>query len=352
MKRATVARQLAAFALVCVSLVARADYPAPKDNYVNDYAKQLNAGTVYLLRDTLSTLERDTGVEMTVAVVNSVAEFGTGHSAIEPFATALFNRWGVGNTDKNDGILLLVAIQDRALRIELGSGYGRAADAVARDVIDRVIVPHFKDGAYAKGIQAGTETLAEKARTGGLPLSTGLSAWTGKAASAVRRFDSWPQAGAGLAILIVVFSVLMYYWRRRARRCPTCGAAMRRMSDIAEKRFLDAGEKLEETLKSVDYDVWVCSACSATVKIPYRSWTSPYSTCPSCHSRALRRTTQVLEQATYTSSGSELVSEDCRSCGHHSERTVTIPQRTRSSSSSSSSFGGGSSSGGGASGRW
>lgn len=353
MTRTTVARRFAAFALVLASFVAQADYPAPLDNHVNDYAKRLDDGTSYLIRDTLSSLERSSGVEMTVAVIDSVAEYGTGHTAIEPFATALFNRWGVGNTERNDGILLLIAIRDRALRVELGDGYSRAADAVAQEVIDREILPHFRNEDYPAGIRAGVDALAMKARTGGLPLGSGVSALLGKASRAVQRFDNWPQAGAGLAVLLTVLSAWRYYWRRRPRSCPRCGAAMRRLSEIADDRFLDAGEKVEERLESVDYDVWLCASCKATEKIPYRSWISRYGACPKCNVRALRRSTQVVSHATTASQGSELVSDDCASCGYHTERTVTSPRKQESGSGSGdSSFGGGSSSGGGASGRW
>jgi uncharacterized protein len=353
MTRTTVARRIATVALVLACGVAQAGYPAPLDNYVNDFAKRLDDGTAYRLRDTLSSLERSSGVEMTVVVIDSVAEYGTGHTAIEPFATALFNRWGVGNTERNDGILLLAAIRDRALRVELGNGYSRAADAVVQEVIDREILPRFRNEDYRGGIRAGVEALALKAKTGALPLASGTSALFDKAIRSVQRFESWPQAGAGLAVLLAVLSAWRYYWRRRPRSCPRCGAAMRRLSEIAEDRFLDPAEKLEERLESVDYDVWLCPSCKATEKIPYRSWTSRYGACPKCNVRALRRSTRVLSHATTTSEGSELVSDDCASCGYHSERTVTIARKQESGSSSSdSSFGGGSSSGGGASGRW
>lgn len=352
MTRATVARQLAALALVCASSVVRADYPLPKDNYVNDYAKRLSDSTEQHIRDELAALERDTGVEVTVAVIGSVAEYGTGHATIELFATGLFNAWGVGNRDRNDGILLLVAVSDRALRIELGSGYSRGADDVALDIIDREILPHFKNETYAKGIRAGTAALTAKVRAGALPLNTGLSALMSNTASAVQRFENWPEAGAGGMALILVYSAWRYFARRRPRQCPKCRATMRRLDEVEDNRHLNAGEQLEERLASVDYDVWLCPACKTTEKIQNKAWFSSYSTCPKCRLRTLKETTQVLQEATYTFEGSRRISADCRSCRHHSERTESIPRKEESRSSSSSSFGGGKSSGGGATGRW
>ena len=354
MKCTTVLQRLAALALACASLVAHADYPAPQENYVNDYARRLDEPTKKQIRDTLSALERDTGVEMTVAVIGSVGEYGTGHTAIEPFATGLFNTWGVGDREKNDGIMLLVALSDRAVRIELGSGYQRAADAVAQDIINREILPNFRKEDHAKGIRAGTDALIAKARAGALPLHSGLAAWTSNAASVAQRYVNWPAAGAGSGLLVLLYTAWRYFVRRRPRLCQKCRSPMQRLDDSADDQHLNAGERLEENLESVDYDIWLCPSCNTTEKLKYKAWFSSYGTCPQCGMRTLEETTQVLREATYSQEGSRRISGECRHCHHRTERTESIPQKQRSESrsSGSSSFGGGRSSGGGASGRW
>ncbi len=385
MKRATVLHRLAALALACISLVAHADYPSPQENYVNDYARRLDDATKQHLRNSLAALEADTGVEMSVAVIESVANYGTGYTGSEPFATGLFNNWGVGNRETNDGILLLVAISDRSVRIELGSGYGRAADAVVQDIIDRVILPHFRRENYDKGIQAGTDALIAKARSGALPLNSGHSAaqdnledsiradalnaktpefsrpsnsdlpvMLSNAVSAAQKFDSWPVAGAGGGLLLLLYTAWRYFVRRRPRLCQKCRSPMQRLDESADDQHLNAGERLEENLESVDYDIWLCPSCNTTEKLKYRAWFSSFGTCPHCGMRTLEETTQVLQEATYSHEGSRRISGECRHCHHRTERTESIPQKQRSESrsSGSSSFGGGRSSGGGASGRW
>ncbi|OGT81015.1 MAG: hypothetical protein A3H91_18170 [Gammaproteobacteria bacterium RIFCSPLOWO2_02_FULL_61_13] len=131
---------------------------------------------------------------------------------------------------------------------------------------------------------------------------------------------------------------------------------MQLLDEVADDQHLNAGERIEEKLESVDYDVWQCPACKATEKVPYNAWFSSYKRCPKCLLRTLKETTKELQSASYSRSGSKRISGDCRSCGHHTERTLTIPRKQSSSSGSSgrsgSSFGGGRSSGGGASGRW
>ena len=356
MKRSNVIPQLAALALLCTGTVASADYPSPRENYLNDFANRLGDSTEQHIRDALSVLERDTGVEMSVAVIGSIAEYGTGDTTIETFATGLFNAWGVGNREKNDGILLLVALNDRAMRIEFGSGYQRAADAVAQDIIDREILPNFRNEHYARGIRAGTDALVAKVRAGALPLHSGLGAVMNKALGAVEGVGGWPAVGAGGVVLMFLYSGWKYFSRRRPRLCPQCRVTMRLLDELAEDRHLNAGEKLEENLQSVDYDIWQCPRCKITTKVQNTAWFSSYKQCPKCRMRTLKETSQVLQSATYSSAGSKRISGDCRSCSHHCERTESIPMKQSSSSGSSgrssSSFGGGRSGGGGASGRW
>jgi uncharacterized protein len=130
---------------------------------------------------------------------------------------------------------------------------------------------------------------------------------------------------------------------------------MQRAGEEADDAHLDGGQRLEEYLKSVDYDVWHCPSqtCGHMKIIRHPSWVSAHSACPKCGYRTLSTTSTVVTAATRMSTGTKRVDYDCRNCGHTDSETRTIPKVSDSSSGSSrSSFGGGSSSGGGASGRW
>ena len=141
------------------------------------------------------------------------------------------------------------------------------------------------------------------------------------------------------------------------------------LDEFSEDTYLDSGEKLEETLSSVNYDVWQCPGCNMHTIERHARWFSSYGQCPSCNYKTLRETCQTVENPSYLSTGRKLVTKTCQNCNYQKEDTIILPMLTRTeshlmdSSGSSSfssgggsggggSFGGGSSSGGGASGSW
>jgi uncharacterized protein len=99
--------------------------------------------TKILLRD-----EARSSDEIAVAVVPS-----TGAQTIEAWSTGLFNAWGVGKQDKDNGVLLVVAVDDRRVRLETGRGMSsRLSDEAAGEIVRTVITPRFAEGAHAAGI--------------------------------------------------------------------------------------------------------------------------------------------------------------------------------------------------------
>ncbi len=135
-------------------------YPQPDAGYVTDLAGLLTDDEEERLEQWLWQTESRTNVEIVVVTINSIKDYpGTANDRIESFATGLFDTYGIGNLPKNDGILLLVARNDRKARIELGKFYGRTRDGDARRIMDRVIIPHFKRDDYAGGITEGARAL-------------------------------------------------------------------------------------------------------------------------------------------------------------------------------------------------
>ena len=118
---------------------------------------------------------------------------------------------------------------------------------------------------------------------------------------------------------------------------------MRRLSEAADDAALNAGQRLEETLHSVDYDVWQCPAGHSLV-LPYRARFTPYRECRVCHVRAERTTRRVIRQPTYTSTGLAEDTQICKACGATRTVEVTLARRTPPAVASS---GGGSGGGGG-----
>lgn len=103
-----------------------------------------------------------------VVTISSAADYGD--RTVEGLATRWFNAWEIGTLGlergANQGVLLLVAVQDRRARIELGADWGRDWDDHAKRIMDGTIVPRFKAGDYSAGIVAGVRELHAMVKQG------------------------------------------------------------------------------------------------------------------------------------------------------------------------------------------
>ena len=140
-----------------------APYPKPDAGYVTDLAQILDAKDEERIEQWLIQVEKQSGTEIIVVTIPALAAYpGTANESIETFSTALFNRWGIGNRDTNDGILLLVALGDRKARIELGDGHPPGRDVIASEIMIGTIVPKFRSGDYAGGITDGVKEIVHR----------------------------------------------------------------------------------------------------------------------------------------------------------------------------------------------
>lgn len=360
---------------------AQSNYPTANDLYVNDYANVISSADAAQIRDLLAEYEANNGVQMTVLTVRSISEYNTGDATIEQFATNLFNEWGVGQASRNDGVLFLVAVEDRELRIELGSAYGVEFNGRMQRIIDQIIIPYFRQENYSLGIHEGSraivadlrgqiyESLAETrggASTSPVsPPATSSSETTSTAVRLPAIFYRLEEVLIGLGIVGTPLGGLLFvrYRRNRPRQCDNCQSMMVRLDERADDAYLDKGQITEENIGSVDYDVWLCGNCQNREVIPYKNWLRRYGRCNNCHYRTVKHSSSVVYAATYSSTGLRRNRAYCNHCGHEEITESVIPMKVKSddsssswssssSSSSSSSFGGGSSSGGGASGKW
>lgn len=192
-----------------------APYPQPDNGYVTDKAGLLTEKEKEKLNAYCYTTEKHTDVEVVVVTIGSIKDYpGTDNRSIKSFACGLFDKYGIGNMPKNDGVLLLVARDDRKVRIELGNHYGRGRDGDARSIVDDDILPCFRDDDYAAGIIEGTRAIIREfagVRIG-FPWTT---LWLGLVALAlilvcVSLFRSgkrgWGWVVAGIVIILVVFA--------------------------------------------------------------------------------------------------------------------------------------------------
>ncbi|MBM3892988.1 TPM domain-containing protein [Candidatus Dependentiae bacterium] len=133
-------------------------YPMPVSKYVNDYIGLLQPQENRMIADKLHAYQQHTGIECTIVIIDSINSYASGMT-LETFATNLFNKWGIGNCSKNNGILLLVALQDHKVRIELGAGYGAKHEQTASSIINNAMLPLCKQNKVPAAIIAGCNAI-------------------------------------------------------------------------------------------------------------------------------------------------------------------------------------------------
>lgn len=136
------------------SALAAPDFPQLTGRVV-DQAGLLDAGTRASLSEKLEALEKQTTDQLVVVTLKSLQG-----ETIESYGVQLGRHWGIGQKEKNNGALLIVAVKERKVRIEVGYGLeGVLTDALTKVIIDSAIVPRFRAGDFPGGITAGTADL-------------------------------------------------------------------------------------------------------------------------------------------------------------------------------------------------
>ncbi|MGC6408104.1 TPM domain-containing protein [Bisgaard Taxon 45] len=130
--------------------------PVPNPfQYVNDYTKTLSDNDKAVLERKLSQYGQETSSQIAVVIIPSTQEYD-----ISQYAFELGDKWGIGRKQLNNGVLMLVAKQDRKMFIAVGQGLeGVLPDAFLSQLIRNQMTPHFKEGQYAIGINQGIDYL-------------------------------------------------------------------------------------------------------------------------------------------------------------------------------------------------
>ncbi|MGL4238030.1 TPM domain-containing protein [Tabrizicola sp.] len=136
--------------------------PRPQSDAVSDFANLLPAAEEAEVRALVQEIRKETGVQVVVVTMEEIEQYGGRYLGFETYATKLFNEWGIGDAERNDGIMILVAPGDRATRIELGSGFSSAYDARAQAVIDKAMLPDFRERLFAQGILDGVKGVRDE----------------------------------------------------------------------------------------------------------------------------------------------------------------------------------------------
>ena len=149
------------FILVCALSAPASEWLLQRlepQGYVNDFANVISSSEEQQLTSMITELRQKTGAEIAVVTIQSL-EGGE----IDDFTNRLFEKWGIGQRGKDNGLMFLAAMKDRKMRIEVGYGLeGAIPDAKAGRIRRDVITPYFKSGQPGKGIVVGVAALSQE----------------------------------------------------------------------------------------------------------------------------------------------------------------------------------------------
>jgi uncharacterized protein len=139
--------QIIFLCMILIPVANAVEYPSPA-GYVNDFANLLSPGDIVRLNNEITAIEKATTVEIAIVTVDSLQGV-----SVEEYAVKLFEKWGIGKKGKDNGLLILVAKNEREYRIETGYGLEGTINAARAGRIGREIIePNFKKEAYGEGL--------------------------------------------------------------------------------------------------------------------------------------------------------------------------------------------------------
>ena len=331
---------------------------ADSTRFVSDPDNYLSQAAISRTDSIIGYIWRSTTAEVVAVIISNIDE----NNEINQFATDLFETWGIGKEDTDNGLLLLISVNDRKAVIRTGRGTEIAlTDARCGRIIRNIIAPQMVEGnidnAVINATGAISNVLADPKYADDLIsqyennadakddddffptyLKLGVVAFIILTILAIatfirssnldrhERYDKLRQLAVPTLVISIAFlcipilsffllKFLMHRARRARAHCPNCDAKMQLIDEVHDNEFLTPAQDREENIGSVDYDVWLCNDCGTTRVLPYINYTLPYNTCPNCGSRAeLEVSNKVIAQPTTELKGIGEKTYFCKNC--------------------------------------
>ncbi len=344
-----------------------------RSRYVSNPDGVLSERAERQLNNMLAGLWERTSAEVVMVAVADIDR----PDDIDGFATDLFEEWGIGKSDRDNGLLILVARDSRKAVIRTGQGMeGVLPDIVAGRILRNKMFPLFREGNYDGGVMAATQEVgrvvsdpqyAEELRS---KYANDSRANRGSDFDGEEFFNWYLKLSAIVgvgAFLLVIFvgfrsrhddiqirwrrlsnlrlpllfltalclamplpALLVAIWRMKAmrsrpRKCPNCATRMNRLDEETDNKYLTPAQDAEERYNSVDYDVWLCPNCGETDIIPFVNRHTTYAPCERCGARLSTLTEdRTLVRPTQRSEGRGVRTFTCLSCGHRKNVPYSI----------------------------
>ena len=338
-------------------------------SWVSDNAGVIDAAQETQINRAIESFENQTSGEIAVVTVRN-----TNGEVAKEFATELFNYWKIGKQGKDNGVLILLVMENRRIAVETGYGVeGELPDGKAMSLVREVAVPLFQQGNFGDGLlsltreyitvlggtlpsgdnsQAAPPTVNPNRTRPSAPQSTPqyVPPRSPNQPTFNQPFDQpynspGPQSSSPFDLVLGLFMLLMVplgigvlawgfvaVFRQLARRkCQMCGRDMKRLDENAEDVFLSSDQQFEERLGGLDYKVWQCDGCGVCHIERSARWLSNVKECPRCQHYTMQVTSETVRQPTYYSTGLRETTEVCQypNCGHVTNSQQIIPRRER-----------------------
>lgn len=177
------------------------DFPEPPNppRLVNDFAHLLNANETLELEKKLNIFNDSTSTEIAVVILKSIGEY-----EISDYAIELGHRWKIGKEKKDNGVLLLVALEEHKAFIATGYGVeGALTDSRCRRIIENDLVPYFRKAEYFKGIDAAVNSIIEYTK--------------GEYSADPKSHKSSPIGAFGIFIIIFIVIIIIGWFNKNNR---------------------------------------------------------------------------------------------------------------------------------------
>lgn len=342
-------------------------------NFVYDPNHLLTDDTLDGVNELINDARSQSTCEIAVAVVDNL-----NGQPIEDYSYELFKHWGVGKSDKDNGVLVVIAPKEKQARIEVGYGAeGVLTDLACSKLIRRRVTPMMKQGKVNQAVYGvvndiertlRSKTFAKELRSENA--DTTMRRIRTISPSAFWRFVKYVVICVFLFTLILFFVDFFgtrgkrnyrramtwrnhrgtYIWgsilslgtalpiaflawrfykhaRNKTEICDTCGAKMKKLSEEDDNAYLTPKEDFEEKLGTVDYDVWLCPDCGTVERFPYVERQLKYRECPECHAIAMNLAMdKILRPATTKHTGLGERAYQCQFCHHVKREEYVIPK--------------------------